>query len=297
MLIWVCLAGVRGGSYRIVMRPIIALSIVALLMSTMHQATASIPNQAVAASTHQATTASTVRILTYNIQFGHGGLDDVIKTVRGAAPDVVALEEVDRRTERASGVDQLKRLEEALGMRGVFSAHNHTPDAKGGETGTALFSRFDIRDFRKHPSIPGSPLTFLSASLRTPNGSLHILVVHLYPTHPFESRELKKRHDEVRLREAQRVAAFARSLGEPVVILGDFNDTARSRPYQEFASTFQDACKVAGGLLENTWPASIPITRIDYVFASPRLAIQRCQTLRSYASDHRPVLTELLSSY
>ena len=67
----------------------------------------------------------TVRVLTYNIHHGEGtdGIVDLprlAQIVKSVQPDLVALQEVDQLTERASGVDQLHALAQLTGMRARF---------------------------------------------------------------------------------------------------------------------------------------------------------------------------------
>ena len=74
-----------------------------------------------------------VRVLTYNIHHGEG-LDGRIDLPRqaaimtSAAPDLVALQEVDRGTARAGGVDQLAELARLTGMA-PYSARPSTSRA------------------------------------------------------------------------------------------------------------------------------------------------------------------------
>ena len=66
-----------------------------------------------------------VRVLTYNIHHGEG-MDGRIDLVRQAeilnreAPDLVALQEVDRGTKRSGGVDQLAELGRLTGLTPTF---------------------------------------------------------------------------------------------------------------------------------------------------------------------------------
>ncbi|MGZ3458528.1 MAG: endonuclease/exonuclease/phosphatase family protein, partial [Archangium sp.] len=44
-----------------------------------------------------------LRVMTFNIQSGHEGVDKVAEAIRSEAPDIVALQEVDVHTRRADG--------------------------------------------------------------------------------------------------------------------------------------------------------------------------------------------------
>src|SRR5688572_3660564 len=81
-----------------------------------------------------------LRVLTYNIHHGEGtdarfDLERLARIIREARPDLVALQEVDRRTRRASGVDQAAELGRLTGMNVVFGK---AMDHDGGEYGQAI---------------------------------------------------------------------------------------------------------------------------------------------------------------
>ena len=66
------------------------------------------------------------RILSYNVRAGRGldgspALDRQAAVIRALAPDVVALQEVDRCTQRSGGIDQAAALAESTGMHAVFA--------------------------------------------------------------------------------------------------------------------------------------------------------------------------------
>src|SRR5262245_6477137 len=92
---------------------------------------------AAAFTTARSPVSLTVRILTYNIHHGEGTdgrfdlprLADVIET---AAPDLVALQEVDQGTARSEGVQQLTELG---GMTGLHSAFERSIEFQVGDLG------------------------------------------------------------------------------------------------------------------------------------------------------------------
>src|SRR4051812_30930666 len=66
-----------------------------------------------------------IRVVTYNIHHGEGtdkkfGLERIAKVVMAERPDIVALQEVDQGTKRASGVDQPAEFARLMGMEVVF---------------------------------------------------------------------------------------------------------------------------------------------------------------------------------
>src|SRR5215212_8980432 len=66
-----------------------------------------------------------IRVITYNIHHGEGldkkfGLERIAKVLMAEKPDIVALQEVDQGTKRASRVDQPAEFERLTGMKVVF---------------------------------------------------------------------------------------------------------------------------------------------------------------------------------
>src|SRR6478735_8532291 len=92
-----------------------------------------------------------IRVITYNIHHGEGmdkkfGLERIAKVLMAEKPDVVALEEVDQGTKRASGVDQPAEFARLTGMKVVFG-RNIPFD--GGGYGTAVLTKLPIRSCEK----------------------------------------------------------------------------------------------------------------------------------------------------
>jgi endonuclease/exonuclease/phosphatase family metal-dependent hydrolase len=88
-----------------------------------------------------------IRVLTYNISNGRGmdgelNLDRIAKVIVAAKPDLVALQAVDRKTERSGGVDQAADLGKLTGMKAVFSP---TIEIDGGAYGNAVLTKLPVR--------------------------------------------------------------------------------------------------------------------------------------------------------
>jgi len=230
-----------------------------------------------------------LRVMTYNIRAADYGLTGIIATLKEAKADIIALQEVDKLVRRTGRVDQPKKIARSLGMNYVFRKHF---SYQGGEFGLALLSRHKI-DQVKRVQVRHSNLILLKARVHTPGQPMIVIVVHFHPTNPLDKSSTKKENDAARLREARRALELATAYNSPVLIMGDFNDNPGSPAYGLFAEKFQDCCGVAGGLWEKTWPASFPITRIDYIWISPHFRLLRCGAFKSDASDHLPVIAEI----
>jgi endonuclease/exonuclease/phosphatase family metal-dependent hydrolase len=230
-----------------------------------------------------------VRVVSYNILAGDRGLAGIAETLKQADADLIALQEVDQGTRRSGRVDQAAELGKALKMQHAFVEHF---PYQGGKFGVALLSRHPIVKAERR-GVKGSRLAQLDATVRTPSGDVRVLVVHYSVTFPFRDAKETAAADAARLREATATAALARSATGPVLVLGDMNDDTGSPVYEQFSPTLQDACDVKGHGIAKTWNSALPITRIDYVWASRQFVVDGCRTVPSGASDHLPVVADL----
>ena len=240
--------------------------------------------------------ASMLRIMTYNVHrcVGRDGKLDVARTARVIAhcrPDVVALQELDVGRARTGGVDQAHAIAQHLGM----SFHFH-PAFKVEEEryGDAILTAAPIRLIRAGP-LPGSH----AVKGLEPRGALWVKVelggvaVDVITTHlglvPHEQR-------------AQASAlAGPEWIGhpdctDPAILLGDFNATPHHSAYRRLAARLRDA---QGGMRQRgvaTFPARLPMLRIDHVFVSRSVVVTAVHApkgpLVRAASDHLPLVVD-----
>lgn len=222
-----------------------------------------------------------MRILTYNIRAGHDlanepALERQAAAIRALAPDVAAIQEVDRRARRCGGVDQTAALGAATGLHAAFA---RAIDFEGGEYGVALLSRRAPGAVRAVP-LP-SPHDEDRALLVADFGSFVFAVTHL----PL--------HDGDRLDAVDRILAELLPSPVPVLLAGDWNALPESDTLRRIGRGF--------ALLSDpramTFPAGAPDRCIDYVAVDLdhagafRGAAARVVDEPS-ASDHRPVLVD-----
>ncbi|MDH3584393.1 MAG: endonuclease/exonuclease/phosphatase family protein [Phycisphaerae bacterium] len=231
-----------------------------------------------------------LRVLTYNIHHGQGtdgrfDLPRLAAVIRALQPDLVALQEVDRKTRRAGGVDQAAELGRLTGMHARFGK---AMDYSGGGYGEAILSRFKVLEARTIP-LPADrgfePRAALAVRVQPPGlPALWFAGTHL--DHTADDRQRLMQVDAL-------VKALVRELPEATILAGDLNADADSRPIGRLRAHFRDA---ADSRPQPTWPADQPRTRIDWVLLRP-LGAWRVVEARvieeTVASDHRPLLVEL----
>ena len=99
-------------------------------------------------TTTSAAEPSRLRILCYNIHYGQGtdgkyNLQRLADVIKGAKPDLVALQEVDVGVKRSGRVHQARRLAELTGMAVRYGPTQHY---QGGLYGNAVLTRLPILD-------------------------------------------------------------------------------------------------------------------------------------------------------
>lgn len=93
----------------------------------------------------------------------------------------------------------------------------------------------------------------------------------------------------------QQLQDFLTTLSEePVLILGDFNTPADSVWWTELRRTHRNAFAEAGHGHRATWPTVFPVLELDYLWVSSRVRVIRCWQGWTWASDHQPVVAEIV---
>ena len=227
-----------------------------------------------------------LRVLTWNLHHGEGtdGKLDfarIGRVIREARPDVVALQEVDVRTERIKGRDTVRELERLTGMRGVFGASMRF---QGGGYGNAVLVNGTVLGSRVFPigaSEGMEPRSILMVEMRPYRCSLDLA---------FLSTHFDHKSEEDRMAGAG-VANLP--IGLPAILAGDLNappdDLVLGTLMQQWASATK-------GPTFLTSPAEAPKTQIDYVLFRPakRWTVVEAKVVdEAVASDHRPLLAVL----
>lgn len=232
---------------------------------------------------------ATLRVVSYNIRHGRGNddrvdLDRTASVLRGLAPDIVGLQEVDDRVERSGNVDEAAFLGRSLGMHHAFGSFM---EYQGGRYGMAVLSRHPIQRVTPYELPVGNePRVALVVEVDVPRvGRMAVVNVHF----DWVSS------DSFRFGQATALAGLLDTLTTPYVLLGDFNDVPESRTLALFKDRASEAQKPQDQRL--TFSSSEPRREIDFVFAAPR-ARWLVGTVRvvdePLASDHRPVFAELI---
>jgi endonuclease/exonuclease/phosphatase family metal-dependent hydrolase len=234
-----------------------------------------------------------IRVLVYNVHAGRDAagadnLERVADVVRATSADVVLLQEVDRGTRRSGSVDQPRVLARRTGLAVAFGK---TLDYDGGEYGIAVLTRWPIAS-QALIRLPVEPPQRRSGGSYEPRGAQRVVVrapvgeVVLINTHLDPSRD-----DHYRRQEIQTVLTIAQDAGGVPLVGGDFNSTPESDVQAGIRhGGLRDAWLECGRGDGFTYPADVPIKRIDYLYLTGIATCSHAEVLATTASDHRPLL-------
>ncbi len=231
-----------------------------------------------------------LRLLTYNIHHGEGidgklDLERIARVIRSVEPDIVALQEVDRKVKRTKSVDQPEELSRLTKMHVVFG--DNIP-LQGGHYGNAVLSRFPIRASRNH-RLPrfdeGEQRGVLEVELDWPASSPERSNVRVLATHLDHRPEERERVASVRVMNE----LIQTNPLQPALLMGDLNAVPDSIPLKELQSHWTRA----NDQPVPTIPVEKPKDQIDYILFRPanRWKVVETRALdEAVASDHRAFL-------
>lgn len=240
------------------------------------------------------TASKTLRVASYNIRICRGvgpsqyqaedeqDIDRTVEALKRLDFDVIGLQEVDRKTDRCRGVDQIAVLAEKTGC---FATYGKAIDLPGGEYGIGILSKEKPLSVKNVP-LPGKE------ERRT-------LLIAEFDDFVFFNAHFSLTA-ESRAESAQIVQAQLAQQSKPVIFVGDMNvasDDERARLFGEHWTVLTPD--------QPTFPADKPRVRLDYIqIADPSGQIpvnDPSWTARVVdsgvadepaASDHRPVFVE-----
>lgn len=209
---------------------------------------------------------------------GNFDLDYIANVIRGADPDLVALQEVDFLTRRAQGYDLATELGWRLKMVPLFA---RAMFYDGGEYGEAILSKYSFVTTRN------VPLPFTGG--REPRTALEVVtVLPTGDTIAFIGTHLDHTGDDTdRILQARMINEVFAQSRYPSILAGDLNAVPGSIPIG-ILEEFWDAT-YERDLPAPTYPSGNPIKKIDYVMFRPawRWKVISTEVIQdSVASDH-----------
>ena len=239
-----------------------------------------------------------VRVLTWNIFLSSAGTQKIAREIKAQNPDIVC-------------------LQETLGRRGYVP--DRTPEliarfpgwhaARAGDV--TIVARWPLENLRSYKHPKPSSRRVLAVTCRTPGGPLDVIVAHISTSAPgsryggqrprsvhrlIETAELVHQTALTRLSQLpvidQALDESARS-GRPYLLAGDFNNPPRGELYRHLGAQLTDAFAQGGWGCGFTFPAKLPVMRIDYLWLGRGLRARRTYVVPANASDHRATVSDV----
>lgn len=231
-----------------------------------------------------------IRVLSYNIHHAEGidgklDLERIARVIAAAKPDIVALQEVDQKTERTHKVDQPTELARLTGMAVAFGGNIRL---QGGAYGNAVLSKYPLKR-HENQALPcfkeGEQRGVLEVEMEVPGLAEPLLLLATHLDHRADDRE--------RVASARQINERAAKAGQrPMLLAGDLNDVRESQTLK----TLQTVWTCANREPKPTIPVDKPTRQIDFILVRPveRWQVTEVTVLEeAIASDHRAVLAVL----
>ncbi|MBT3814888.1 hypothetical protein HOE37_04225 [Candidatus Woesearchaeota archaeon] len=251
-----------------------------------------------------------VRVISYNIEYCEGipgkwyqylkfwkiffppkKLDErIIGSLKQLKADILALIEVDTGSLRSRGKDEVRFIEEELGLNsfiekikypitGWLKLFHHLPIL--GKQANALISRFNLTDIKYHVFHEGTKRMVIEATVKCPK-KVTFLVAHLSLGKKARGKQIKELIDIVN------------GIKTPVILMGDFNTFNGIKEINELMKKthLKDKISLDKNSVPFTEPAWNPHRRLDYILTSPEINVTNYSVLKFPFSDHLPIMID-----
>jgi endonuclease/exonuclease/phosphatase family metal-dependent hydrolase len=246
-----------------------------------------------------------LKVATYNIGKNEASHDvsdftSLNAAIKNIDADVIAISEVDNKTERSKKINQLKTIADA---NNLYYAFGKALDFDGGEYGIGILSRYKINHSQviKLPSGTAEQRVVLLAQIEKPGFDTPIIMMatHLDWQKDPETRMQQVRHIlDISIGD---VPSDFKDIASSIKILaGDFNSTRNEQPIKEI-EYFWNPVEIHEADYRS-WPAVNPAIDIDHIFTfkGQKWSVNKLEIPHdskvftwSLASDHLPVIAEL----
>lgn len=249
----------------------------------------------------------TVTVATYNMGAARvSDIDTIATAIKALDADIIALDEVDNKTERSGKVDQAKYLADKLGLHYAFG---RAIDFEGGQYGVAILSRHPIAASEVVPLPSGDPKVdeariVLAAEIAVPGFDTPIVFMNTHldykEDHSIQQTQVQRINDlAVANVSLNNIKDFTTKIK---ILAGDFNDTYNSANVAEL-SRYWNLVATDDPNDMRSWPAANPMADLDHIFTSRGQIwdIKSLEVLQGNdrdidwdgASDHIPIVVKL----
>jgi vancomycin resistance protein VanJ len=246
--------------------------------------------------------AERVRMMTYNVKVfsavrQRNGIQALALEVARHDPDILVMQDADGLlVER--GAQPLSGGPPVFGLAHVYALGQYIVASRfplrGCGPGQIDFRNESHRYLRCVVDVRGVDLNLVTAHFQTPRAGLNAA-----RREGLEGADEWYRNYADRLTQARALARDLAGTGRPLVVAGDLNAPESSPVVQTLlAGGLRDAFSSAGRGYGYTWGHSlkqgIDFLRIDHILVSPDMGVMEAFAGRSDASEHRPVIADLV---
>jgi len=172
-------------------------------------------------------------------------------------------------------------------------------------------SKFGHAIFSKYPIVNQGSLNFentgnniLFADVKIETDTIRVYNLHLQSLKINPKEENFGETDATQLRnristafqiqqhQVEKFLAHQKKVDYPIIVAGDFNNTAYSWPYRSILKDRKDAFVAAGKGFDKTFDFIFPM-RIDFIMLDKSVKVNHFKTYRNKYSDHFPILARI----
>jgi endonuclease/exonuclease/phosphatase family metal-dependent hydrolase len=224
-----------------------------------------------------------LKLMTYNMHRGIGkdgklDLNNTAEVIKNSNAVIIALQEVERHSIRTVFQDQIKILGDKLGME---YSYGKSINVLNGEYGNGLLSRYPIEEYEVYdlPSF-SEQRTMIRTVINIGGYRLAVYNTHL---------GLKEAERQEQLDFILQITGVETL---DYILMGDMN--TKSSKLNILADFMKDSALGSEKLQQSTFVEKEIQERIDYIFISPKIEAKNYDVIISEASDHYPVVSDIL---
>jgi endonuclease/exonuclease/phosphatase family metal-dependent hydrolase len=227
----------------------------------------------------------TLKLMTYNIRRGIGkdgrlNLNHTAEVIKNSNADIISLQEVERHSIRTGFQDQIKILSNKLDMN---YAYGKSINVLNGEYGNGLISLYPIEEYKVYDMPSHSEQrTILRTVISIGSHRMAVYNTHL----GLNEAERKEQLDFI--------IQLVKEETLDYVLMGDMN--TKSDKLTAVADFLKDSAQNSEQQQQSTFEEKGVQGRIDYIFVSPNMQVENYDVVISEASDHYPVVSEIVIS-
>ena len=256
---------------------------------------------------HESGNETKFSLMSFNIAHGRGlslyqgfhssnsirkNLEKIAALIKSHAPDIVAFQEIDQSSHWNKHIDLLKHIQDETGYQySEHGIHNTRFGRKSLRYGNAFLSKHPILKCQVFPfgERTVGEKGFMEARIQVGDRQIDIINLHL----DFRSRRMRISQTESIV---ERIKGFvAKDGANPPIICGDFNTGSKafSDAVRQFLIRSAQHVKYTyHPQNERTFPAHFPYKGLDFVLAPEPYSVCHARAIKSFASDHLPVLVD-----